>query len=114
MAKRINDEIVSEEIKKVKSETEITDDSDKFIDAEAEKFHLLFKKTFNENHEKKLKEENTENNTNLDCENGLLTDIHTKIAKRIRKCIQSDEKASKTTKFVKIIGSFFHSIFDRK
>ena len=43
MAKRINDEIVSEEIKEVKSDIEITDDSDKFIDAEAEKFLLLFK-----------------------------------------------------------------------
>ena len=45
MAKRINDEIVSEEIKKIKSETEISDDSDKFIDAEAEKF-LLFELLF--------------------------------------------------------------------
>ena len=62
MAKRINDENVSEEIRKVKSE--ITDDSDKFIDAEAGKFLLLLEKTFNEHHEKKLKEENTENNTN--------------------------------------------------
>ena len=53
---------MSEEIRKVKSE--ITDDSDKFIDAEAEKFLLLLKKTFNEHHEKKLKEQNTENNTN--------------------------------------------------
>ena len=54
MAKRINDEIVSEEIKKVKSETEITDNSDKFIDAEAEKYVLLFEKTFNEHHETNL------------------------------------------------------------
>ena len=53
---------MSEEIRKVKSE--ITDDSDKFIDAEAGKFLLLLEKTFNEHHEKKLKEENTENNTN--------------------------------------------------
>ena len=82
MAKRINDEIVSEEIKKVKSETEITDDSDKFLDAEAEKFLLLFEKAFNENHEKKLKEENTENNTNLDCEDEVATDILTRITKR--------------------------------
>ena len=55
MAKIINDEIVSEEIKKVKSEAEIIDNSDKFIDAEAEKFLLLFKKMFNEHHEKKVK-----------------------------------------------------------
>ena len=48
MAKRINDENVSEEIRKVKSE--ITDDSDKFIDAEAGKFLLLLEKTFNEHH----------------------------------------------------------------
>ena len=87
MAKIINDTIVLEEIKKIKSETEITDNSDKFIDAEAEKFLLLFKKMFNEHHEKKLKEENTENNTNLDCEDRIVTDILTKIAKKISKYI---------------------------
>ena len=47
MAKRINDEIVPERIKKVKSETEITGSSKKFIDAEAEKFLKLLMKTFN-------------------------------------------------------------------
>ena len=114
MAKRINEEIVSEEIKKVKSETEITDDSDKFIDAEAEKVSLLFEKTFNEHHEQKLNEENTENNTNLDCEDGVVTEILTNIAKRIRECIQLDEKSNKATRFLKIIDSFFHSIFDNK
>ena len=87
MAKIINDTIVLEEIKKIKSETEITDNSDKFIDAEAEKFLLLFKKMFNEHHEKKLKEENTENNTNLDCEDRIVTDILTKIAKKISEYI---------------------------
>ena len=53
MAQKINDEIASEEIKKVKSETEIIDDSDKLIDAEAENFFLLFEKTFYE-HQKKI------------------------------------------------------------
>ena len=53
MAKRINDEIVSEEIKKVKSGREIIDDSDKLIDAEAENFFLLFEKIFYE-HQKKI------------------------------------------------------------
>ena len=114
MTKRINDEIVSEEIKKAKSETEITGDSNKFMDTDAEKFLLLFEKTFNEHHEKKLKEENTENKTNLDCEDGVVTRILTKITKGIRKCIEPDEKASKTTKFLKIIDSFFHSIFDSR
>ena len=28
------------------------------------------KKTFNEHHDKKLREQNTESNTNLDCEDG--------------------------------------------
>ena len=36
---------------------------------------------------KKLKEENTENNTNLDCEDRIVTDILTKIAKKISECI---------------------------
>ena len=53
MAKRINDEIVSEEIKKVKSGREIIDDSDKLIYAEAENFFLLFEKIFYE-HQKKI------------------------------------------------------------
>ena len=72
------------------------------------------KKTFNEHHERKLNEENTENNTNLDCEDGVVTEILTNIAKRIRECIQLDEKSSKATRFLKIIDSFFHSIFDNK
>ena len=41
-----------EEIKKVKSEADITD-FDKFIGDEAEKFILLLEKTFNEHHEQK-------------------------------------------------------------
>ena len=72
------------------------------------------KTTFNEHHDKKLREQNTESTTNLDCEDGVITDILTEIAIRIREYIQSDEKASKTTKFLKIINSFFHSIFDSK
>ena len=63
------------------------------------------KKTFNEHHDKKLREQNTESNTNLDCEDRVITDILTEIAIRIRECIQSDEKSSKTTKFLKIIVS---------
>ena len=41
MAKRINDEIVSEEIKKVKSGREIIDDSDKLIDAEEQELSIM-------------------------------------------------------------------------
>ena len=69
---------MSEEIKKVISDTENIDNPDKidkFVDA------------FNEHHEKKLKEEIIENNMNLDFEDGLVTDILTKIAKRIRESI---------------------------
>ena len=105
---------MSEETKKVKSETEISDDSDKFVDAKTENSSYYLKKTFNEHHDKKLREQNTECNTNLDCEDRVITDILTEIAIRIRECIQSDKKASKTTKFLKIINSFFHSIFDSK
>ena len=50
----------------------------------------------------------------VDWEDGVVIDILTKIAKRIRECIHSDEKASKTTKIPKKIDSFFHSIFDSK
>lgn len=69
---------MSEELKEVKSETQITDDSDKIS---------YSKKTFKEYHEKKLEEENTENNTNFDCEYRVVTNILTKITKKIRECI---------------------------
>ena len=52
-----------------------------------QKNYLLFKQTFSEHHEKKLKEEIIESNMNLDCEDGLVTDILTRIAKRIRESI---------------------------
>ena len=42
ITKRINEEIVEQEIKKVKLETKITGDSDKFKDSEAEKFNITF------------------------------------------------------------------------
>ena len=54
MAKRISDEIASEEIKKVKSDAENNLDKtlEELVDAEAEKFLLLFDKTFCEHYEK--------------------------------------------------------------
>ena len=59
-------------------------------------------------------------NNNLDCEDGIVGNILTKIAKllkKIRETIHSEENSknvSQTTKYVKIIDSFFHSIFDSK
>ena len=79
--------------------------------AEAEKFLLLFDRTFSEHHEKKF---NNENNANLDCEDELVSNILTKNAKKNRERIHSHEKVSKATKFLKIIDSFSHSIFDNK
>ena len=52
------------------------EDTDKIIETEAERFLLLFEKTFNEYHKKNLKEEN------LDCEDGIVTDFLTKVAKK--------------------------------
>ena len=85
MAKRLNDEIMPEEIKNVKSDTENInnpDEIDKILDAKAENSFYYWKKTFNEHDENKLKEEYIENNTNLDCENGVVTGILTKTAKK--------------------------------
>ena len=114
MANRANNEIVSEEIKKVKTDIEnVNDLQEELVNAEAEKFLLLFEKTFSK-HKNILKEEND----NLDCEEcGITGNILTKIGKKIRETIDSEEnskKVSKATKFLKIIASFFHSIFDRK
>ena len=82
--KRISDDIASEEIKQAKSDIENNLDKteQELVDAEPEKVLLLFDKTFSEHHEKKL---NNENNANLDCENGVVSNILTKIAKKIRK-----------------------------
>ena len=52
------------------------------VDAEAEKFLLLFDRIFSEYHEKKLNSKNNENNANLDCEEGVISNILTKIAKK--------------------------------
>ena len=82
------------------------EDTDEIIKEEAERFLLLFEKTFNEYHEKKLKEEN------LDCEHGIITDFLTKVAKKIRQYILSDAQGSKAEKFLKIIYSFFQSVFN--
>ena len=49
---------------------------------------------------------------NLDCEDGKVEDILTKIVKKNRENILSKEKVSKATKFLKIFDSFFYSIFD--
>ena len=78
--------------------------------------HYL-KKTFSEHHENILKEENIEKNDNLNSEDGIASDILTKIAKKIRETIHSKEarkKVNKARKFLKIIDSFFPSIFDSK
>ena len=81
MTKRISDEIASEKIKKAKSNAKNNFDKtgEELVDAEAEKFLLLFDKTFSEHYEKKL---NNENDANLDCEDGVADDILTKIAKK--------------------------------
>ena len=94
MAKRISDEITSEEIKKAKSETEnsLVKTEEELVDAEAEKFLLLFNKTFSEHQEKKLNNENNENNANLDCVDGVVSVILTKIAKKSEKAFTQMKK----------------------
>ena len=51
------------------------EDIDEINEVEAERFLLLFEKTFNEYYEKNLKQEN------LDCEDSVVTDFLTKVAK---------------------------------
>ena len=61
MAKRAINKIVSEKIKKVKTDIEhINEPNEELVNVEAEKFLLLFEKTFSEHHENILKEENIE------------------------------------------------------
>lgn len=62
MAKSVNDEIVSAEMKKAKSDIKhINDSNEKLVKVKAEKFILLFEKTFSKHHENTSKEENMEN-----------------------------------------------------
>ena len=69
MSKRANNETVLEEIKKVKTDIEhINDPNEELVNAEVEKSHLLYEKTFREHCENILKEENVEKNDNLDPE----------------------------------------------
>ena len=69
MSKRTNNEIVLEEIKKVKTDIEhINDPNEELVNAEVEKFQLLYEKTFRKHCENILKEENVEKNDNLDPE----------------------------------------------
>ena len=61
MAKRANDKIKAEKIKKVKRDIEhINEPNEELVNAEAEKFLLLFKKIFIEHHENTLKEKRIE------------------------------------------------------
>ena len=82
MTKRISDEVVTEETKKAKTDTENNLDKTEeelkaeLVEVEAEKFLLLFEKISCEHHEKKL------NDANVDCEDGIVEDILTKIAKK--------------------------------
>ena len=87
MAKRISDEIASEETKNTKADTENNLDKtvEELADAEAEKFLILLDKTFNDHHEKKLNNKNNENNANLDCEDGSVSDILIKIEKKYQR-----------------------------
>ena len=83
------------------------EDIDEINEVEAERFLLLFEKTFNEYYEKNLKQEN------LDCEDSVVTDFLTKVAK-IREYILLDAQGSKAAKFLNIIDSFFQSVFNSK
>ena len=86
MAKRANDKIVSEEISKIKTDIEhINDPNEELVNAEVEKFLLLFEKTFREHHQNILKEENTEKKDNLDYEDRIVGNILTKIGKKSQK-----------------------------
>ena len=60
MAKIANNEIVSEEIKKVKTDIEhINEPNEELVNAEVEKFLILFEKTFSGHHENTLKKKKT-------------------------------------------------------
>ena len=61
MAKRANDKIKAEKIKKVKRDIEhINEPNEELVNAEAKKFLLLFKKILIEHHENILKEKRIE------------------------------------------------------
>ena len=106
--KKTTGTVASKKKKKKMTEKFNIEDTDEIIEAEAERFLLLFEKTFNEYHEKNLKEES------LDCEDSVVTDFLTEVANKIREHILSDAQGTKAAKFLKIIDSFFQSVFNSK
>ena len=99
---------MSEEIQKVKTDI-IDDPENELINHEAEKFLQLFERAFSEKHEKNIE--------HLNCDDGIVSNILSKVAQKIREIVHSEEasdRLSKAKKFLKIIDNFFHSIFDSK
>ena len=87
---------------------------DELINAEAEKFIVLFEKTFSEHHEKYISVEEEKKEGDFDWRDGVITDFPTKVANKIRKNILSDSQNSKAAKILKIIDSFIHSILSSR
>ena len=84
------------------------------INAEGEKFIVLFEKTFSKHHKKNISVEEEKREGDFDCKDGVTTDFITKVANKIRENILSDSQNSKAAKIPRIIDSFIHSILSSR
>ena len=80
---------------------------------EADKFITIFHKVFHEYHENRIKKEEGETNVKSDSVDELEGDFFSKLALKIRKIIQGENKKNKGIEFLKITDNFFHSVFDK-
>ena len=129
MSKRIANEKVAEEAKKMKRNNENIENHKSLDKNEIEelehrkaiKFIELFHKSFYGFQENRIKKKEVSADADLESTGGAISDIVSKIVARIRSLINLDREVKKENKdgsehkktnFLKVIESFFHSFFN--
>ena len=133
ISKRINDEKIAEEAKKLKTSNENIENSKpldqneiaNIVVRKAIKFINLFHKSFYEFHENRMKREGAGADADLDSGDGVISDILSKNVIKNRSPINLDKEerkeneegkepslSDKKTNFLKVIDNFFPSFFN--
>ena len=129
MSKRIANEKMAEEAKKIKTNDENIENSksldkneiEELVHRKAMKFITLFHKSFYEFHENRIKKGEVSVDAGLESTDSAISDIVSKIVVRIRSFINLDREVKKENKegrehketnFLKVIDNFFHSFFN--
>ena len=129
MSKRIANEKVAEEAKKMKRDNENIENHKSLDKNEIEelehrkaiKFIELFHKSFYWFQENRIKKKEVSADADLESTDGAISDIVSKIVARIRSLINLDREVKKENKdgsehkktnFLKVIENFFHTFFN--